>query len=497
MQEDNLPTDGLSILALAARSMVQLFSSGAQGMFVVDRGGRMVWVNESCKRFLPALGFSSVDEFVGQLVEEVIPNTGVRAVLETGQPVLVDLLTNRAGTFVVSRIPLRDERSDELIGALGIVLFDHPEPTLQPLIDKFSLLQRDLDEARRELASQRRNKYTLTSFVGASPAAVQVKRQARRAAQSASPVLLFGESGTGKELLAHAIHAASARAAGPLVSVNVAAIPDMLLDAELFGVAPGGLTSQDRPGRHGKFRLADCGTLFLHEIGDLPLSLQPKLLRALQEGKIETPESNTVIACDARVIAATSRDLAALVRQGKFSEELFHRLNVLPIRVPALRERRGDIGVLVKVLAEDMALRSGSAPFELGAEAMALLSAQEWRGNVRELRNVLEHAAVRADSSKIGVMDLEAVLRESGIEQVEPVSLAAVTPGLPQRRSTDLRPLAEQVSEVERQAIKAAMAYTRGNKFAAAKLLGISRAKLYERLEGLPEHRASVSNSVR
>ena len=497
MQEDTLPRDGQSILALAARSMVQLFSSASQGMLLVDRGGRVVWVNESYQRFLPALGFSSVDQFVGHLVEDVIPNTGMRAVLETGQPVLVDLLTNRAGTFVVSRIPLRDQQSNDLIGALGIVLFDHADTTLQRLIDKFSLLQRNLDEARRELASQHRNNYTLSSFVGASPAAVDVKRQARRAAHSASPVLLFGESGTGKELLAHAIHAASARAAGPLVSVNIAAIPDTLLDAEFFGVAPGALTGEDDVGRHGKFRLADRGTLFLDEIGDLPLSLQPKLLRALQEGEIESPGSNTVIAFDARVIAATSRDLAALVRQGKFSEDLFHRLNVLPIRVPALRERRGDIGALVKVLAEDMALRSGSAPLELGVEAMALLSAQEWRGNVRELRSVLEHAAVRADSSKIGVTDLEAVLRESGIEQVAPVALAAVAPGLPQRRATDLRPLAEQVSEVERQAIEAAMAHTRGNKFAAAKLLGISRAKLYERLEGLPEHHAPVSHSVK
>ena len=498
MKEDNLPRDGESILALAARSMFQLFSSVSQGMFLVDRGGRIVWVNEGYKRFLPALGFSSVDQFVGHMVDDVIPNTQMRRVLETGQPVLIDLLTNRAGTFVVSRIPLRDEQTDELIGAIGIVLFDHPETTLQPLISKFALLQRDLDDARRELASQRRHKYTLASFVGGSPAAVEVKRQARRAAQSASPVLLLGETGTGKELLAHAIHAASARAAGPLVSVNIAAIPDTLLEAEFFGVAPGAFTGADRKGRQGKFKLADGGTLFLDEIGDMPLSLQPKLLRALQEGEIEALGSNKVLAFDARVIAATSRDLTALVREGKFREDLFYRLNVLPIRVPPLRERRGDIPALVEVLAEDMALRGGSAPPELGVEAMALLSAQAWRGNIRELRNVLEQAAMRTDSHRIGAADLEAVLRESGIQQVAPPAVAALSaPVLPQRRMTDLRPLAEQVAEVERQAIHAAMAHTRGNKFAAAKLLGISRAKLYERLEGLPEHQAIVSNPGR
>ncbi len=483
--DDTLPRDGQSILELAARSMFHVFSSISQGMFLLDRSGRIVWLNEGYKRFLPLLGFSSADQVVGHMVEEVVPNTQMRRVLETGEAILIDLLTNRAGTFLVSRIPLRDDDSGNLIGAIGIVLFDHPETTLQPLISKFALLQRDLDDARRELASQRRTKYTLASFVGGSAAAVEVKRQARRAALSSSPVLLLGETGTGKELLAHAIHAASARAAGPLVSINIAAVPDTLLEAEFFGVAPGAYTGADRKGRDGKFKLADGGTLFLDEIGDMPLSLQPKLLRALQEAEIEPLGSNKVIAFDARVIAATSRDLVALVREGKFREDLYYRLNVLPIRVPPLRERRADIPALVEVLAEDMALRGGSAPPELGTDAMALLAAQHWRGNIRELRNVMEQAAMRSDSHRIEPRHLEEVLRESGVKQILPASMvpdpapAAASPRV-------LRPLAEQVAELERQAIDAALAATGGNKLAAAKLLGISRAKLYERL-GLPD----------
>jgi transcriptional regulator with PAS, ATPase and Fis domain len=480
-----LPRDGESILALAARSMFHLFSSISQGMFLVDRTGRIVWLNEGYKRFLPLLGFSSADEVVGHMVEDVVPNTQMRRVLETGQPILIDLLTNRAGTFVVSRIPLRDDQSGELIGAIGIVLFDHPETTLQPLISKFAHLQRDLDDARRELASQRRTKYTLASFVGTSPAAVEVKRQARRAALSSSPVLLLGETGTGKELLAHAIHAASARAGGPLVSVNIAAVPDTLLEAEFFGVAPGAYTGADRKGRVGKFKLADGGTLFLDEIGDMPLALQAKLLRALQEGEIEALGSNQVIAFDARVIAATSRDLPALVREGKFREDLFYRLNVLPIRVPPLRERRSDIPSLVEVLAEDMALRGGSAPPELTAGAISLLSGQEWRGNIRELRNVLEQAAMRSDTPRIEVKELEAVLRESGAREIAPPAVSVPPPA--QASPGRVRPLAEQVAEVERQAIAAAMTATGGNKLAAARLLGISRAKLYERLAGMSE----------
>jgi len=488
----SLPSDGQSILELAARSMFDLFANASEGMLLVDRDARVVWINDQYKRFLPALGFERVEDFVGHPVSEVVQNTQMHRVIRTGKPILIDLLSNRAGTFVVSRIPLRDD-DGQVIGALGIVLFDHPETTLQPLIQKFAALQRDLDDVRRELASQRRNKYTLASFFGASAPAIEVKRQARRAALSSSPVLLLGETGTGKELLAHAIHAASARASGPLVSINIAAVPDTLLEAEFFGVAPGAFTGADRKGRDGKFKLADGGTLFLDEIGDMPLSLQPKLLRALQEGEIEQLGSNKVVAFDARVIAATSRDLAALVREGKFREDLYYRLNVLPIRVPPLRERRADIPALVEVLCEDIAMRNGSAPPEIAPDALALLSAQTWRGNIRELRNVLEQTFMRSDAGRIDAAEFEQVLRESGIKQIAP-ALAREESSPADPRGSALRPLAEQVAELERRAIEAALAATGGNKVAAARMLGISRAKLYERL-GLVSDPQAVSEN--
>jgi transcriptional regulator with PAS, ATPase and Fis domain len=430
-----------------------------------------------------------VDAFVGRMVEDVIPNTRMRRVLETGEPELIDLLTNQAGTFVVSRIPLRDD-DGQVIGAIGIVFFDHPETTLQPLIQKFAMLQRELDDARRELATQRsrsllaghgarRAKYSFASFIGASPAATEVKRQARRAAQSSSPVLLLGETGTGKELLAHAIHGASQRAAGPFVSVNIAAVPDTLLEAEFFGVAPGAYTGAERRGREGKFKLADGGTLFLDEIGDMPQNLQAKLLRALQEGEIEPLGSNQLVPFDARVVAATSRDLAALVREGSFREDLFYRLHVLPIQVPPLRARRADIPALVEALGEDLALRSGMAPPELQPAALALLAAQPWRGNIRELRNVLEQAAMRADSQTIDAEQLAQVLRDSGVEPAAPLAASAEPLAQPELL---LRPLAVQVAELEQRAIAAALQAHQGNKLATARQLGISRATLYERL---------------
>jgi transcriptional regulator with PAS, ATPase and Fis domain len=465
--DPQLPRDAASILKLAARSMFDLFSSMAQGMLLVDREGRVVWINEGYRKFLPALGFAE-KEFIGRPVEEVIPNTLMRHVLETGKPILVDLLENKAGTFVVSRLPLRDE-SGEVIGALGMVLFDHPETTLQPLIAKFAYLQRDLDEARKELAQRRRTKYTFASFIGSGAAAIEVKRQARRAAQGDSNVLLIGETGTGKELLAHAVHAASRRAEKPFVGVNVAAVPETLLEAEFFGVAPGAYTGADRKGREGKFKLADGGTLFLDEIGDMPANLQGKLLRALQEQEVEPLGSNRVIKVDVRVIAATSRDLKALVATDRFREDLFYRLNVLPIRVPALRERVTDLEALTETLLESIAARTGMPQRELAASALAALAAHDWPGNIRELRNVLEQAAMLTDNARLSADDFASIL---------PGKTAS-------KRNTAVRPLPQLVAELERRSIESALAATRGNKVSAAKLLGISRATLYEKLAAM------------
>jgi transcriptional regulator with PAS, ATPase and Fis domain len=452
------------ILKLAAHSMFETFSSMVQGMLLVDRGGRVVWINDAYKKFLPALGFERPEDFVGRAVEDVIPNTLMRQVVESGKPILIDLLTNKAGTFVVSRIPLRDEKG-EVIGALGMVLFDRPEAHLQPLIAKFARLQQDLDEARRELAAQRRTKYTLQSFLGSTPAALEVKRQARRAAQTDANVLLVGETGTGKELLAHAIHAASVRAARPFVALNIAAVPETLMEAEFFGVAPGAYTGAERKPRDGKFKLADGGTLFLDEIGDMPASLQGKLLRALQEQEVEPLGSNKVVKVDVRIIAATSRDLKALVADGRFREDLYYRLNVLPIRVPALRERFGDLEALADALLESIAARSGMPQRELAPSALAALCAHRWPGNVRELRNVLEQAAMLTDRMRLEAEDFAGALEGP-------------------RSRTD-HSLPQQIAALERKSIEAALAATGGNKVSAAKLLGISRATLYEKLKEL------------
>jgi transcriptional regulator with PAS, ATPase and Fis domain len=484
-----LPADADSVLKLAAQSMFDIFASTAMGMLVVDRAHRIVWISEGYKQFLPALEHEESD-FVGRRVEEVVPNTLMAQVIETGEPILVDLLSNKAGTFLVSRLPLRDAEGT-VIGAMGMVLLDHPETTMQPLIAKFARLERDLALAQQQLAAhltqQRRPKHTIASFVGTSALAVEVKRQARRVAQTDSTVLLLGETGTGKELLAHGIHAASPRAAKPFVGVNIAAVPETLLEAEFFGVAPGAYTGADRKGREGKFKLADGGTLLLDEIGDMPLALQSKLLRVLQEQEVEPLGSNQVQRVDVRIIAATSRDLPAMVAAGTFRADLYYRLNVLPIRVPALRDRPADLEALVETLAEDIARRSGLPHKSLTPDALDLLARHPWPGNTRELRNALEQATLMTDDPVLSAAHFAGVLHDASsvdpgpavprraVAVVRPLAREATTPA-------SIKPLPQAIAELEARAIHDALAATGGNKLAASRLLGIARATLYEKL---------------
>ena len=490
----SLPLDADGVLKLAAQSMFDTLASTAMGMLVVDREHRIVWISEGYKQFLPALERAEAD-FVGRRVEEVVPNTLMAQVIDTGQAILVDLLTNKAGTFLVSRLPLRDANG-AVIGAMGLVLLDHPETTMQPLIGKFSRLQRELDDARRQLAAhlsgQRRTKHTIASFIGASPPAVEVKRQARRVAQTDSTVLLLGETGTGKELLAHGIHAASARAARPFIAVNIAAVPETLLEAEFFGVAPGAFTGADRKGRDGKFRIADGGTLLLDEIGDMPLALQSKLLRVLQEQEVEPLGSNQVQRIDVRIIAATSRDLPAMVAAGTFRADLYYRLSVLPIRLPPLRERAADLEALVETLAEDIARRSGLPHKSLSADALDLLARHAWPGNIRELRNALEQVTLMTDDMLLTAAHFSGVVAAgvaAGAVQKAPSASVGTAASLPVSMpvpgwvgAPGIKPLPQAVAELEADAIRDALVATGGNKLAASRLLGISRATLYERL---------------
>nr|WP_298174081.1 sigma 54-interacting transcriptional regulator [uncultured Pseudomonas sp.] len=469
---------GVSPERFRAVAMPLLFdhlNAQCEGTIAVNRQARIVWIND---KYAQKVGISDPRSVLGQEIERVLPASKLREVVESGQPSMLDLMAFGSEHFVVTRIPLRDE-DGTLVGALGFVLFDRARH-LQPLMAKYDRLQNQLLATQHELAKARRARYTIAGFIGGSAAAAEVKRLARRAAQLDATVLLRGETGTGKELLAQGIHNLSPRANGPFVAVNVAAIPETLVEAELFGTAPGAFTGADRKGRIGKFEVANGGTLFLDEIGDLPLALQAKLLRVLQEQEVEPLGSNQVKPLNVRVIAATHIDLEAKVAAGQFRDDLYYRLNVLALQVPPLRERQADIPALVEHLLDDIANRSGQPPLELSEEALELLSGQPWRGNVRELRNLLERAQLAGD----GQLDAEALRTLL----VDPVTPPAPSPAA--EPVTRTLPLAEQLAQAERQALVAALQASAGNRQQAAERLGISRAGLYAKLalHGLGKH---------
>jgi len=450
----------------AMQSMFDCFESLCEGTLIVDKAARVIWINE---RYAQRLGVDPA-EALGQEVEALIPNSLMRQVVTSGQPILIDILETANQTFVVQRFPVRDEHG-EVVAAVGFALFGHYE-ALKPLFQRFSNLQSELAHVQKKLAEARRTKYTFSSFIGDSPNIMEVKRLARRAALLNAPVLLQGETGTGKELLAHAIHAGGPRSEHAFVSVNMSAVPEALLEAEFFGVAPGAYTGADRKPRPGKFELAHKGTLFLDEIGDLPLALQAKLLRVLQDQEFEPLGSNKVMKVDVRILAATSRDLEAMVAGGTFRKDLYYRLNVLNIPLPPLRERKGDLALLCEILLEKAAHQNGTRTRELSPEALEVLQRHHWPGNVRELQNVLERASMSSDEHRLGAAEFPELARlPAGAEDHHPPPAAST--------------YAAAMDEAERRLLRAALRTAHGKVADAARTLGIGRATLYKRLTAL------------
>ncbi len=347
-----------------------------------------------------------------------------------------------------------------------------------------------VDQREAKARAGRRSRAGAIGFddiVSASPSMLRVIELAQRAAQSNIPVVLEGESGVGKELVARAIQSGGDRAGRPFITVNCGAIPHNLVESILFGHEKGAFTGATE--RHaGKFVDADGGTLFLDEIGDLPLPLQAKLLRVLQEQEVEPLGSNQVKALNVRVIAATHIDLEAKVAAGQFRDDLYYRLNVLALRVPPLRERASDIPAVVEHLLDDIANRSGQPPMELSPEALALLCAQPWRGNVRELGNLLERAQLSADGPQLQAAHLLPLLGEQARSADAPAyASSAPSAALPTEAAPSeelpLQPLAQTLAQAERRALQSALTACKGNRRRAAMELGISRASLYSKLQ--------------
>jgi DNA-binding NtrC family response regulator len=325
-----------------------------------------------------------------------------------------------------------------------------------------------LAEENVQLRTQLDQKYGFEGIIGETKTITEILSQVRQVAPTKAPVLVLGESGTGKELLARAIHQNSPRAKKPFISVHCAALAETLLESELFGHEKGSFTGAHQ--RHiGRFESAAGGTVFLDEIGEIPLPMQVKLLRVLESHEVQRVGGNETIPVDFRLVAATNRDLAEEVAEGRFREDLYYRLNVVTFTLPPLRQRRADIPVLTEKFLREFAEEHGKSAPRVSPEAMGRLMNHPWPGNIRELRNCLENTVIFLEGGEIGVDNLPNTLREPSPEQP---SGDLVTPGM-------------TLDQMEQEAIRQTLSLTEGNRTRAAEMLGISRRTLQRKIKDL------------
>ncbi len=353
-------------------------------------------------------------------------------------------IKNKSVHLVKTSVPILDEKG----GIIGVV-------------DTFREIKRVHKMINQMVGAQAT--FTFRDFIGNSSRLRETLMMAKISANSSSTILIQGESGTGKEVLAQAIHNASDHGNGPFVAVNCAAIPRELIESELFGYEEGAFTGARRGGRPGKFELASGGTIFLDEIGDMPLDMQVKLLRVTQERRVVRVGGQHYIDVDVRIMAATNRDLSKAVADGSFRADLYYRLNVLPILIPPLHQRPEDIPLLAAHILRKLSQKVKRKTIEITPEAMRVLANYSWPGNVRELENVLERCIHFLEGDLLKLTDL-------------PASVYGETK--PHKPVTDTRSLVE----VERQMVVEALQLAGGNVSRAARQLGVSRTTLYNKL---------------
>lgn len=442
-----------------------IFNNLPSGAMVTDADGIVTHLNK------PYADFLGVDlkKSIGRHCSEVVENTRMHLVAQTGVAEINQIQMIRGQNIVVHRIPIK--KDGRVIAVFGLVMFQDIGEVVK-LSGKLHSLESKVRRYEKELMNLRSTRFTLASIIGTSTAILDLKEQAQMAAANTSPVLITGESGTGKELFAQAIHHAGPRKLQPFIEINCAAIPRDLLESELFGYDRGAFTGALSSGKPGKFEIADQGTIFLDEIGDLPLEMQPKLLRVLEEKCFERVGGNKLIRSDFRLIAATNQDLETLIDRGSFRKDLFYRLNVISLNIPPLRERPEDVAPLARHLLAGFARRHGCAGVGISDEAMAALTTHSWQGNVRELANVLERALLARHGEEIEMADLPFVPRELRLFR-------------PDAETMMIRSIKAQT---EKAAIIAALKKAGNNKAKAAALLGIHRTLLYKKLKkhGLP-----------
>ncbi len=431
-----------------------------EGLLITDASGVILKVNEAYARFLE----TTMDKLVGRHVTDVIENTRMHLVGKSGVAEIAQLQKIKGHEMICSRIPIIE--SGQVVAVVGKVMFQNIED-LFSFTENFKKLKSELEFYKSELSKHLSAKYSFNHIVGNSKELEWVKELGRKVAMSTTTVLLKGESGTGKELFAHAIHNESHRRLGPFIKVNCAAIPETLFESELFGYREGAFTGAQKRGKKGKFALADKGTIFLDEISELPLTMQVKLLRVLQEKEIEPVGAEASEAVDVRIIAASNRDLETLVKSGLFRHDLYYRLNVVMLEIPPLRCRRDDIPLLTQFHLRQLEKETGIPVDGVEPEVAEILQQYDWPGNVRELRNVLEQAVYVKVGSTISRNDISGSL----------VKRSSMTTS--QKSSRSLKFITQLAEE---EAIRTAIREEKGDKQAAAARLDISKSSLYAKV---------------
>jgi transcriptional regulator with PAS, ATPase and Fis domain len=456
----------LNYLRIPPELLQAVLDNPFEGMVIIDDQGIIRHFSRANE---PYYGITA-GEAVGRHIRDVVPTSGLPEVVRSGKPDFGNTFDMSGRKVIVNRYPIR--LGGKVIGAIGKMIF-HDLKAFVSLKHKIGELESTVRRYELEIREIYRARYSFDDVIGKSAKLSHAKDAAERLAASASPILLTGESGTGKEIFAHAIHQASSRRDHSFIRVNCASIPSELFESELFGYKAGAFTGALKSGKTGKFELAHRGTIFLDEIGDLPLGLQAKLLRVLQEKEIEPLGSPRPKMIDFRVIAATNRDLEERVRSGYFRRDLFYRLNVISIQLPPLREIREDIPVLAEHFLMKLRHRITSAVSEIAPEVMAIFLGYDWPGNVRELENVMERALALCPDSTIKPEHLPESLVQV---QARPV------PERPERHlKDDLLPLA--ASNAGKEQLLEALRRTEGSRTKAAALLNIHRTTFYFRLK--------------
>lgn len=429
---------------------------------LVNEVGIITMMSKSYKEFI---GCSNPE---GKDVRDVIENTKLYDVIKNGNVKIGDIQEINGNKMIAVRVPIKE--GDKIIGAVGKIIFKDIGD-FYTLSKKLTNLEREIEIYKNKLGKERKAKYSIENIIGNSSKIQEVKRIALKVAKTDSNVLITGESGTGKELFAHGIHNASKRYLGPFIEINCAAIPSELFEAELFGYEEGAFTGAKKGGKKGKFELANGGTIFLDEIGDMPMHMQVKLLKVIQDRQIERIGGNIIKEIDVRIIAATNKNLEYDVNKGKFREDLYYRLNVMRISLPPLRDRKEDIPLLANNLRIKIANKLGIYVEGISSQAFNVLCNYDWPGNVRELENIIERAIDLLDSDLIIKINhlperlIKCNLKDSFIHD-----------------NTN-KYLKDIISEVEKNVILNLLNKNNWNKNKTAHMLGISRAGLYKKIE--------------